>query len=305
MIVTKQIRFFGCVGPVSRHLHSKIPQVLYSDNHLLVINKTPGWHVVPNNYKGDDGSRKCLLTFLKAQKYGGGSKKDFLLPCHRIDQPCSGVVIMAKTSKAASRITTVWKQQQVIKTYLCLLSSSISSHECLDILQRNSLSPSSNNDNNDGMFRLQGWMDAKKQPPKRKNRSRDNLSQSVGWSVIIHSQRPHQQGKNQSKLVCCDWKAIGNNLILVRTHQGSRHLVRALLAQVGGQAILGDLRYGRTRQALPDRSVALHARSIDLPTSLVLGADGLSQPRRFVAPIPLTWTRCGGWTEEQIALLGV
>jgi hypothetical protein len=42
---------------------------------------------------------------------GGGSRKDFLKPLHRINQPCSGVLLLGKTSKAASRITTLWKKK--------------------------------------------------------------------------------------------------------------------------------------------------------------------------------------------------
>ena len=107
-----------------RYLHHestlvlKQPAVLFQDNHLLVINKPVGWHSVPNPHP--DLSR-CLLSELKNRRLGGGSKKDFLLPVHRIDQPCSGVLLFAKTKKAASRLSTHWKNKLVQKEYLCVV----------------------------------------------------------------------------------------------------------------------------------------------------------------------------------------
>ena len=74
------------------------PQSLYSDNHLLVVNKPPGWqvHGKGNGSGSGDETKKCLLTYLQTNKLGGGSKNDFLLPLHRIDQPCSGKQAMVK-----------------------------------------------------------------------------------------------------------------------------------------------------------------------------------------------------------------
>ena len=84
------------------------PEVIYSNNHLLVVNKPAGWKSQPGNGGGSSSSSaidpKCLLTYLKSQSLGGGSNKDFLIPTHRLDQPCTGVLIFAKNGKAASRV---------------------------------------------------------------------------------------------------------------------------------------------------------------------------------------------------------
>ena len=73
-----------------RPLQLHPPTIIYSDNHLLVVNKPPGWHSVPNTPKhgksngscGEGETKKCLLTYLKTNKLGGGSKSDFLIPLH-------------------------------------------------------------------------------------------------------------------------------------------------------------------------------------------------------------------------------
>jgi 23S rRNA-/tRNA-specific pseudouridylate synthase len=112
------------------------PTILYQNNHLLVVHKPPGWHAIPNSSpigtttttpstgmteeeveKEDRCSgvvhdtSKCLLTYLSQQrKLGGGSNKEYLKPLHRIDQPCTGLLLYGKTTKAASRIQTLFSQ---------------------------------------------------------------------------------------------------------------------------------------------------------------------------------------------------
>jgi 23S rRNA pseudouridine1911/1915/1917 synthase len=88
------------------------PKILFASNHLLVVDKPPGWHSVPNL----EPSPKCLLTYLVSQRMGGGSMQDYLKPLHRLDQPCSGVLMFGKTTKAASRIQKQWNSV-VQKTY--------------------------------------------------------------------------------------------------------------------------------------------------------------------------------------------
>jgi 23S rRNA-/tRNA-specific pseudouridylate synthase len=111
-----------CIRQVSSHIYSplEVPTVLYSNNHLLVVNKPVGWHSVPN----PKPSPKWLLSELKRMQLGGGSGKDFLLPLHRIDKPCSGVMLLGKTSKVTSRIITFWKKKMVVKGYRCVVSAS-------------------------------------------------------------------------------------------------------------------------------------------------------------------------------------
>ncbi|CAB9522318.1 RNA pseudouridine synthase [Seminavis robusta] len=260
------------------------PTIIYSDNHILVVNKPSGWHVVPNkpeevvsSKEGEPQSRntrtKCLLTQLQENRLGGGSQKHFLKPLHRIDQPCTGVVLFAKTSKAASRISKAWKANKVQKTYLCLIQP----HN-LESLRCNSISIHDNNSNQHHQWwKLEGYQH------KRKKR----VDSVRGWSVITTPNDPRQDARP----VSIRWRQtqLISNVLLVETNQGARHMIRALLSQVGKCPILGDSRYGFNNKSTitPSssyrHSVALHARGIVLPDDLTLGT---TTQRYFEAPIP-------------------
>lgn len=255
------------------------PSVIYSDNHLLVVNKPPGWHSVPNPTKSD----KCLLTKLKDMGLGGGSNQDFLLSMHRIDQPCSGLLLFGKTSKAATRITTLWKEKKVQKYYLVAVPSA---H--FDALVRNSV-PCKGASKGYDWFTLQGILE---------NREEGGVKQR---SVRIRPMTESRSQKSQKERnVSVNWKAVDipktkqsktnpHTMLLVQTTDGARHVVRAILAQVGKCPIQGDLRYGGNRETLrvlPDQSVALHAFRIHLDEKLKLGSLSTFE---FEAPFPASW----------------
>lgn len=253
----------------------KPPTVLFSDNHLLVVNKPAGWHSVPN----PQPSPKCLLSELKRLQLGGGSQKDFLLPLHRIDQPCSGVLLLGKTSKAASRITTLWKNKLVEKDYLCVVSTSRTAR-----LQHMS------SDLDNGWCLLQGQMQRR---PSGQSRS-----------VVI--QQGESSSSSESRSVSIYWKPVYPNptkqaysLLLVRTSDGARHMVRALLAQVGACPMEGDVRYDAAAAALQDQSVALHAFRVSLDTRLKLGS---LKTFYFQAPVPSTWEDYFGIQDDSITM---
>lgn len=247
-----------------RRTFSSLPQpsVLYSNNHLLAVNKPAGWHSIPLD---NNRSNKCLLTWLKRKSLGGGSRHDFLIPLHRLDQPCTGILLLAKTSKAASRITTVWKHRQVKKEYTCVLSSKSN----LEALKRRCTQ-------DEDWYELKGLM------------RRPRNQRSVTMASAEHRDDFSLEYSTKARLCTIQWrikKSLGSHpVIVVRTEEGARHMVRALLGQVGGAPICGDIRYGAS-SPLPDRSVALHASRVTLPDSLVLPLDR----HDFLAPLPIEW----------------
>ncbi|HAI75135.1 MAG TPA: RNA pseudouridine synthase [Microscillaceae bacterium] len=89
-------------------------QVLYEDNHLLIVNKSPGVLVQP-----DDSPAPALEVMgkqylkLKYNKPG----EVFLGVCHRLDRPVSGLVILARTSKALERMNKIFRSREIQKTY--------------------------------------------------------------------------------------------------------------------------------------------------------------------------------------------
>ncbi|WP_090000622.1 RluA family pseudouridine synthase [Chryseobacterium taichungense] len=89
-------------------------QIVYEDNHLLVINKKVG-QLVQGDKTGDESLLDAIKNFIKKRDNKPGNV--FLGLVHRIDRPTSGLVIYAKTSKALTRLTQMVKNREIKKTY--------------------------------------------------------------------------------------------------------------------------------------------------------------------------------------------
>jgi len=89
-------------------------QVIYEDNHLLVVNKAPGV-LVQGDITGDVPLVELCKQYLghKYQKPG----PVFLGVVHRIDRPVSGIVVLARTSKALERMNALFRENRTQKTY--------------------------------------------------------------------------------------------------------------------------------------------------------------------------------------------
>jgi 23S rRNA pseudouridine1911/1915/1917 synthase len=97
--------------------------VIYEDNHLLAVYKPSGLLV-----QGDRTGDVCLLDlgkrWLKARYHKPG--KVFLAMVHRLDRPVAGVVLFARTSKAAARLSSQFRERSVDKHYLAVVGGSVS-----------------------------------------------------------------------------------------------------------------------------------------------------------------------------------
>ncbi len=93
-------------------------QIVFEDNHLLVINKLPG-QLVQGDKTGDLSLLDLIKNFIKIRDNKPGNV--FLGLVHRIDRPTSGLVIYAKTSKALSRLTQMVKNREMKKTYWAIV----------------------------------------------------------------------------------------------------------------------------------------------------------------------------------------
>ena len=89
-------------------------QILYEDNHIIIINKKVG-QLVQGDKTGDQSLLELLKDFIKERDQKPGNV--YLGLVHRIDRPTSGLVIYAKTSKALSRLTQMVKNREIKKTY--------------------------------------------------------------------------------------------------------------------------------------------------------------------------------------------
>lgn len=88
--------------------------ILYEDNHILIVNKSPG-EIVQGDKTGDTPLCDTLKDFIKVRDNKPGNV--FMGVVHRLDRPVGGVVIFAKTSKALSRLNEMLRKGEIHKTY--------------------------------------------------------------------------------------------------------------------------------------------------------------------------------------------
>lgn len=93
------------------------PEILYEDNHILIVNKRPG-EIVQGDKTGDEPLVESLKNFIKTRDCKPGNV--FLGVVHRLDRPVGGAVIFAKTSKALSRLNEMLRNGEIHKTYWAL-----------------------------------------------------------------------------------------------------------------------------------------------------------------------------------------
>lgn len=89
-------------------------EVLYEDNHIIIVNKSPG-EIVQGDKTGDKPLVEIIKEWLK-EKYDKPGNV-FCGVVHRLDRPVGGIVIFAKTSKALTRLNEMFRNGEVHKTY--------------------------------------------------------------------------------------------------------------------------------------------------------------------------------------------
>tara|TARA_R110000765_G_scaffold44835_5_gene92693 strand:+ start:946 stop:1644 length:699 start_codon:yes stop_codon:yes gene_type:complete len=107
---------------LSKKEHSTIAnlQVLFEDNHLIVINKRPG-DIVQGDKTGDKPLSDTVKAYLKKKYNKPGNV--YLGVVHRLDRPTSGIVVFAKTSKALPRLNKMFAEKDAKKTYWAVVKN--------------------------------------------------------------------------------------------------------------------------------------------------------------------------------------
>lgn len=95
-------------------------QVLYEDNHIIVVYKESG-EIVQGDKTGDKPLSEIIKAWIK-EKYAKPGNV-FLGVVHRLDRPVSGLVVFAKTSKALSRLNDMFRKGEVRKTYWAMVQT--------------------------------------------------------------------------------------------------------------------------------------------------------------------------------------
>jgi 23S rRNA pseudouridine1911/1915/1917 synthase len=94
-------------------------QILYEDNHLIIIHKRPS-QIVQGDKTGDEPLNEQIKSYLKKKYHKPGNV--YLGVVHRLDRPVSGIVIFAKTSKALSRLNKMLAAREIQKIYWVVVS---------------------------------------------------------------------------------------------------------------------------------------------------------------------------------------
>lgn len=89
-------------------------QVVYEDNHIIIVYKESG-EIVQGDKTGDVPLSETVKNYIKTKYHKPGNV--FLGVVHRLDRPVSGLVIFARTSKALTRLNAMFKDGDIHKTY--------------------------------------------------------------------------------------------------------------------------------------------------------------------------------------------
>jgi 23S rRNA pseudouridine1911/1915/1917 synthase len=198
------------------------PTILYEDNHLLVVAKP-----AMLSTQGVDAKSSSLVTQLKEylrvkyKKHGNV----FLGVVSRLDSWVSGVIVLARTSKAAERLNQQFRDRTCRKTYLCLV-------------------PDSSELAQTGI--LENWV------------LKHDASQRM---VVLHGQRANCEGQ----LARLSYRTLavhrGERLLAIELETGRKHQIRVQLS-AAGCPILGDRKYG-SHKSFPV-GIALHSYRLEI-----------------------------------------
>jgi len=111
-------------------------QVIYEDNHIIVINKRAG-DIVQGDKTGDKPLSDVVKEYIKEKYNKPGAV--FLGVTHRIDRVTSGIVIFARTDKALTRLNKMLQNHEIKKTYWAIVDkkSLVKEAELIHYLARN------------------------------------------------------------------------------------------------------------------------------------------------------------------------
>lgn len=193
--------------------------VLYEDNHLLVVNKPAG---LPTMGVAENEPSLWLLgkEYLR-EKYSKPGNV-FLGVVSRVDTPVTGVVIFARTSKAAARLSEQFREGDVSKTY---------------------------------------WAVVEQPPVPPKGKCKDTLVRADRQRKV-RVVKPGEEVEDGQVAVLeyrTIRKLARGALIEVTLLTGRKHQIRVQMAS-RGWPIVGDKKYGATTQFSP--GIALHARQL-------------------------------------------
>jgi 23S rRNA pseudouridine1911/1915/1917 synthase len=244
--------------------------VLYEDNHLLAVNKPA---MLPTMGVTDD--RPSLLAQAKEyvrRKYNKPGNV-YLGIVSRLDAPVTGVVLLARTSKAAARLSKRFRERDVEKLYWAIVEGHIEPRKgtLVDFLRK---------DERHRRMHVTG--------PGATGAQRAELT----YRVLEPDKETRGQGdKEKEKWFDIESPCLpfslspclaGLSLLEIRPRTGRKHQIRLQLSHAGFP-IVGDRKYGSSRAFAG--GIALHSRR------LVIEHPVSKMRMEIEAPLPATWQR--------------
>lgn len=199
-------------------------QVIYEDNHIIIVAKQSG-EIVQGDKTGDTPLSETVKQYLKEKYQKPGEV--FLGVVHRLDRPVAGLVVFARTSKALTRLNKMFAEGEVHKTYWAIVRAA-----------------GAEADGNDGWVTLTHWLVRNEQ--QNKSYAYDHEVPRSKRAVLRY--RIIGRGERYA-------------LAEVQLMTGRHHQIRCQLAKVG-MPIKGDLKYGAQRSN-PDGSISLLSRRVE------------------------------------------
>lgn len=95
-------------------------QILFEDNHIVVVNKRAG-DITQGDKTGDKPLSEVVKEYIKDKYNKPGNV--FLGVVHRLDRPTSGIIIFARTSKSLERLNKMLRDKNIHKTYWAVVKS--------------------------------------------------------------------------------------------------------------------------------------------------------------------------------------
>jgi 23S rRNA pseudouridine1911/1915/1917 synthase len=225
--------------------------ILYEDNHCLALNKPAGWPTT--HFDGKDETVDRLVKSYLREKYRKPGNV-FLGVVHRLDKPVSGVLLFARTSKAASRLSEQFRGGMVEKTYWAVVEDqrAIGGRKPQDVPWLSTDSGS-----------LEDYL--KKDEPHTRVEVVPQSTQGAQFARLLYQVRGRHDGLTWLEL---------------RPHTGRKHQLRVQVAS-RGCPIYGDAKYGSDHNF--GHSIGLHARSLTFlhPTT--------KEPITLKADVPKIW----------------
>lgn len=103
-------------------------QVVYEDNHIIIVSKESG-EIVQGDKTGDTPLSETVKAYIKEKYQKPGAV--FLGVVHRLDRPVWGLVVFARTSKALARLNNMFRDGEVHKTYWAIVQNRPQHEEAL------------------------------------------------------------------------------------------------------------------------------------------------------------------------------